>query len=64
MPLHSPDGANLINRYLKENNVHYDKFNWKNEQGGIEPFNPNSDMSFADFRAKMKEEWLASDPLE
>ncbi|WP_299009604.1 cysteine dioxygenase family protein [uncultured Shewanella sp.] len=45
--------------YGKDNNVHYEYFDFIDESAGvIEPFTPNSDMGFIQFKQTMKEEWL------
>ena len=43
--------------YEATDNTHYDKFDFRNDDGSIGHFDPNSDMAFGEFKDKMKEEW-------
>ncbi|KAK5077324.1 hypothetical protein LTR64_005193 [Lithohypha guttulata] len=47
-------------RYMKTDNVHYDGFNWRDDNGKSQKFVPNSDTTFTDFRNIMKAEWTAT----
>jgi hypothetical protein len=44
-------------RYAEQDNVHYDGFNWVDDNGNVSKFLPNSDKAFLEFRAIMKQEW-------
>jgi len=44
--------------YSKQDDSHYDYFDYISTSGGIEHYEPDSDMSFLEFKAKMKEEWV------
>ena len=45
--------------YSGDNDEHYEFFDFIDGQNHtIEPFSPNSDMGFIEFKATMKEEWL------
>ncbi len=46
-----------IDRYLDEDDVHYEGFNYADDSGQVRLFRPNSDMSFNDFRKTMMDEW-------
>jgi len=43
--------------YDPNNSVHYDYFDYINDKGSIEHYEPNSDMDYVAFRKLMKEEW-------
>lgn len=45
--------------YSKPDDSHYDYFDYISTSGGIEHYEPDSDMSFLEFKEKMKEEWVA-----
>jgi hypothetical protein len=45
--------------YDIEDEVHYDYFDYVNEKGEIEHFDPNSDADYVDFRKIIKAEWQA-----
>ncbi|RAK64698.1 cysteine dioxygenase [Hymenobacter edaphi] len=45
--------------YGEGNTTHYKYFDYLNEHGQIKQFTPNSDMSFLEFKALMKREWLS-----
>ena len=47
----------LDDRYEDQDNVHYEGFRYKDSNGKLQTFVPNSDMSFSDFRKLMKDEW-------
>ncbi|CAI4214409.1 unnamed protein product [Parascedosporium putredinis] len=44
-------------RYEKRDKVHYEYFNFADDNLQSKPFTPNSDMSFLDFRQVMMREW-------
>jgi len=46
--------------YSKTDDCDYDYFDYISSSGGIEHYEPNSDMDFLEFKAKMKEEWTAT----
>jgi hypothetical protein len=43
--------------YDNENSIHYDYFDYLDENGKILQYEPDSDMDFISFKNKMKEEW-------
>lgn len=43
--------------YSNSNIEHYEYFDFLDEEGDIQQFTPNSDCSFLEFKAIMKEEW-------
>ncbi len=43
--------------YNDTDKVHYDYFDYLDEDDAIHQYEPDSDMDFVDFKAKMKEEW-------
>ena len=43
--------------YNKENKMHYDYFDYVNEDGLLEQYEPDSDMGFVEFKLLMKKEW-------
>ncbi|GAB3827652.1 cysteine dioxygenase [Hymenobacter jeollabukensis] len=45
--------------YGEGDTTHYKYFDYLNEHGQIKQFTPNSDMSFLEFKALMKREWLS-----
>ena len=47
----------VIWSYENEDNVHYDKFNYLDQDNNYHKFQPGSDMAFGEFRKKMIEEW-------
>lgn len=49
----------LHNRYERTDNIHLDTFHWRDDQGEVQEFDPNSDMTFGEFRREMKAEWKA-----
>ncbi|KAF2149947.1 hypothetical protein K461DRAFT_323454 [Myriangium duriaei CBS 260.36] len=44
-------------KYIKSDREHEDVFNWRDDKGQTQKFNPNSDASFTEFRRIMKKEW-------
>jgi hypothetical protein len=45
--------------YDSEDILHYDYFDYINNIGRIEQYEPDSDMGFTEFKATMKREWAA-----
>jgi hypothetical protein len=45
--------------YETEDIAHYDYFDYIDDAGKIDPYEPDSDMDFLDFKALMKQEWAA-----
>jgi hypothetical protein len=45
--------------YESEDTVHYDYFDYLDEVGKIEQYEPDSDMGFLEFKKTMKREWAA-----
>ncbi len=43
--------------YNDTDKIHYDYFDYLDEDGAKHQYEPDSDMDFVDFKAKMKEEW-------
>ena len=43
--------------YGQDNLIHYEYFDYINEDGNIELYDPDSDMDFVSFKKLMKEEW-------
>ena len=43
--------------YDNENSMHYDYFDYLDEEKNIKQYEPDSDMDFISFKNKMKEEW-------
>ena len=43
--------------YGQDNLIHYEYFDYVNEDGNIELYDPDSDMDFVSFKKLMKEEW-------
>jgi len=43
--------------YNAHSNNHYDYFDYIDESGKIQKYEPDSDMDFVDFKAKIREEW-------
>ena len=43
--------------YGQDNLIHYEYFDYVNEDGNIELYDPDSDMDFISFKKLMKEEW-------
>ena len=59
-PREGSNGTNSLgstDRYPDQDNVHYEGFNYADDQGEVKLFRPNSDMSFIDFRRTMVDEW-------
>lgn len=48
--------------YDIDDTTHYDYFDYLNETADIQPFEPDSDMDFLDFKELMRREWLESRP--
>ncbi|KAM7183531.1 RmlC-like cupin domain containing protein [Naviculisporaceae sp. PSN 640] len=46
-------------RYERTDHIHLDTFHWRDDQGEVQKFDPNSDMTFGEFRREMKAEWKA-----
>ncbi len=44
--------------YNEENTAHYDYFDYLDESGKKQVFEPNSDMDFVEFKKLMRKEWL------
>lgn len=44
--------------YEAADRAHYDYFDYKDADGAIQQFEPDSDMDFVEFKATMKREWL------
>jgi hypothetical protein len=44
--------------YNEDNTAHYDYFDYLDESGEKQAFEPNSDMDFVEFKALMRREWL------
>jgi len=49
--------------YEENNLAHYDYFDYIDEAGAQQQYEPDSDMDFVAFKARMKSEW-ASKPKE
>lgn len=45
--------------YEAEDITHYDYFDYIDDTGKIDPYEPDSDMDFVAFKALMKQEWVA-----
>jgi quercetin dioxygenase-like cupin family protein len=45
--------------YETEDTAHYDYFDYIDDGGKIDPYEPDSDMEFLAFKALMKQEWMA-----
>jgi hypothetical protein len=45
--------------YDTEDTAHYDYFDYIDDGGKIDPYEPDSDMEFLAFKALMKQEWMA-----
>lgn len=43
--------------YDKDDTIHYDYFDYVDEEGVIQHYNPDSDMAFLDFKKQMRLEW-------
>jgi hypothetical protein len=43
--------------YETEDTMHYDYFDYIDDAGKIDPYEPDSDMDFLEFKALMREEW-------
>jgi len=43
--------------YETEDTAHYDYFDYIDDAGKIDPYEPDSDMDFLEFKALMREEW-------
>ena len=60
---HNKEGPTCITiqcyMYSDSNTTHYEYFDYISGDS-IEPFTPNSDMGFLEFKALMKEEWSSS----
>ena len=44
--------------YGDKDHVHYDYFDYRDDNGKIQPYEPDSDMDFVPFKKLMKEQWL------
>jgi predicted metal-dependent enzyme (double-stranded beta helix superfamily) len=44
--------------YEEDDKQHYDYFDYVDADGGIQQFEPDSDMEFTEFKATMRREWL------
>jgi hypothetical protein len=44
--------------YKQDNIKHYDYFDYLDGSGKTQQYEPDSDMDFVEFKAKMKQEWL------
>ena len=44
--------------YDETDNLHYDYFDYVDEQGKIQHYNPDSDMGFVEFKEIIRQEWL------
>jgi mannose-6-phosphate isomerase-like protein (cupin superfamily) len=44
--------------YENEDTTHYDYFDYIDDAGKIDPYEPDSDMDFLEFKALMREEWF------
>ena len=47
--------------YGNKNIKHYDYFDYINNNGNKQQYDPDSDMDFFKFKLKMKEEWINKD---
>ena len=47
--------------YGNKNIKHYDYFDYINNNGNKQQYDPDSDMDFFRFKLKMKEEWINKD---
>ena len=45
--------------YLEQDSRHYDYFDYLDAEGGKQQYEPDSDMDFVDFKARIKSEWEA-----
>jgi hypothetical protein len=45
--------------YTEKDRRHYDYFDYLDADGVQQPYEPDSDMDFVDFKARMREEWEA-----
>jgi hypothetical protein len=48
--------------YEDQNTQHYDYFDYLDDQGNEQKYEPDSDMDFVAFRELMQQEWQASNP--
>ena len=42
---------------VKKNTIHYDYFDYIDDTGKIQQYEPDSDMDFVEFKQLMKKEW-------